>query len=90
MLHEWSCVMYHFYVDEISTHSGKHRVHKLGCSCMKLDRIYLGEFSSCKNAMEEAKKIYKEVKGCHHCCRECYLNDSVEKSPLQQEKAETS
>jgi len=32
----------------------------------------LGLFSNCKDAIEEATKIYSGADGCFFCCRDCH------------------
>ena len=53
---------------------GDHEVHK--CDCHHLpsieNRLYLGEFSNCKEAVTEAKKILSQSNGCYACSNECH------------------
>ena len=56
---------------------GEHEIHKdYNCSHPPLleNRIELGNFSSCKDAMIEAKKLFPEWKidGCEYCNVECH------------------
>lgn len=37
------------------------------------NRKYLGTFSTCKEAVKEAKKTYKKSNGCKTCSNECQL-----------------
>jgi hypothetical protein len=52
---------------------GYNTVHKEDCIFLPdiEDRIYLGEFNSCKKAVRLAKLDFKEVTGCIFCCKEC-------------------
>jgi len=65
-----------YYVNKRAQVNGDHEVHKLGCSYMPSEenRKYLGEFSSCRPAVAEAKKEYRQVNGCYYCSRECHTS----------------
>lgn len=47
------------YVNKNAQANGDHEVHATGCSFMAEsgNRIYLGEFSNCADAVREAKKL---------------------------------
>ncbi|MCX6168671.1 MAG: hypothetical protein NTX65_05005 [Ignavibacteriales bacterium] len=63
-----------YYVNKNAQTTGEHEVHKSGCSFLPTaeNRIYLGEFSNCKEAVKEAKKHYSNVDGCYYCSTECH------------------
>lgn len=63
-----------YYVNKNAQTTGEHEVHREGCSWMpeNSNRIYLGDFYSCKPAVEEAKKYYNNVDGCYYCCIDCH------------------
>lgn len=63
-----------YYVNTNAQANGDHEVHEDGCSRMPLifNRKYLGSFSNCKDAVEEAKKTYSTADGCYYCCKECH------------------
>lgn len=65
-----------YYVNKNAQSNGDHEVHKRGCSWMPdpENRIYLGDFSSCKPAVREAKKHYSKSNGCYYCSRECHTS----------------
>lgn len=65
-----------YYVNKNAQSNGDHEVHKSGCSWLpkRENRIYLGEFSSCKGAVREAKKHYSQVNGCYYCSNECHTS----------------
>lgn len=56
--------------------NGDHEVHAEGCSWMpKLEnRLYLGYFTNCQDAVKEAKKIDKEADGCYYCSNPCHTS----------------
>jgi hypothetical protein len=66
--------MARYYVNKNAQSNGDHEVHEQGCSHMPYpeNREYLGDFSSCKPAVAEAKKTYKQSNGCYYCCRACH------------------
>lgn len=63
-----------YYVNKNEQPTGEHEVHKLSCSHLpeERNRIYLGSFSSCSEAVREAKKHYDNVDGCKYCCPACH------------------
>ena len=69
-------MLYHYYVNKNSTGNPNynHEVHKDGCQWMPSveNRIYLGYFSSCSEALTEARKHYANVDGCVTCCSACH------------------
>ncbi|MCF2875068.1 MULTISPECIES: hypothetical protein [unclassified Tenacibaculum] len=68
--------MARYYVNKNTQVNGDHEVHKLGCSWMpkQENRIFLGDFITCKGAVREAKKIYKKVNGCYYCSNDCHVS----------------
>ncbi len=66
--------MSRYYVNKNAQSNGDHEVHVSGCSFMPLEenRIYLGDFSNCEEAVKEAKKYYTDVDGCFYCCLDCH------------------
>jgi hypothetical protein len=38
------------------------------------NRLFLGDFYSCQQAVTEAKKYYWQSNGCKHCCPECHTS----------------
>ena len=63
-----------YYVNKNAQLNGDHEVHVTGCSFMpdSGNRIYLGDFSNCRDAVREAKKHYPQSNGCYYCSRECH------------------
>ncbi|MGY4384672.1 hypothetical protein ACVWYN_001706 [Pedobacter sp. UYP24] len=63
-----------YYVNKRAQNNGDHEVHDSGCSFLPLpeNRQYLGEYSSCKGAVTEAKKTYTSADGCKFCSNECH------------------
>lgn len=63
-----------YYVNKNAQNNGDHEVHKDGCAHMPSfeNKQYLGEFSSCKGALVEAKKYFSSADGCYHCSYECH------------------
>ncbi|MGH1364857.1 MAG: hypothetical protein ACRBF0_14955 [Calditrichia bacterium] len=66
--------MARYYVNKNAQSNGDHEVHTTGCSFMPEthNRIYLGDFSNCQQAVKEAKKYYKQTNGCYYCSNECH------------------
>ncbi len=52
-----------------------HEVHMFGCPWMPQpqNREYLGDYPSCKPAVDEAKRRgYSKANGCIHCAPVCH------------------
>ena len=65
-----------YYVNKNAQDNGDHEVHESGCSFMPEpeNRIYLGDFTSCAPAVEEAKKYYQQSNGCYFCAEACHTS----------------
>lgn len=62
-----------YYVNDNAQSNGDHEVHKDGCAYMPTkNTTYLGDFSSCKDAVKKAKDIYTKSNGCYYCSYECH------------------
>jgi hypothetical protein len=63
-----------YYVNKNKQTNGDHEVHRDGCKYMPADenRIYLGSFTDCTDAVKAAKKQYTQVNGCATCSPECH------------------
>lgn len=65
-----------YYVNKDAQSNGDHEVHVEGCAFMPNpeNRKYLGEFSTCHEAVHEARTHYSQVNGCYYCCRPCHTS----------------
>lgn len=65
--------MARYYVNRNAQANGDHEVHVTGCSWMPAveNRLFLGDFNSCRPAVTEAKKTYPQSNGCYYCCPDC-------------------
>lgn len=63
-----------YYVNKNAQANGDHEVHADGCTFMPAveNRTYLGDFSNCRQAVQEAKRHFTQVNGCYYCARECH------------------
>ena len=64
-----------YYVNKnAQPYSNDHEVHVSGCSYFpdSENAQYLGSFSSCHDAVKEAKKYFDDTNGCYYCCNECH------------------
>ena len=63
-----------YYVNKNAQSNGDHEVHEATCSRCPAEenRIYLGDFSSCGPAVQEAKKHYPQSNGCYYCSNACH------------------
>jgi hypothetical protein len=63
-----------YYVNNKAQTNGDHEVHDSGCRYMPSDRKYLGSFSTCRPAVDEAKKTYRQSNGCATCSPSCHTS----------------
>ncbi len=63
-----------YYVNKNAQSTGEHEVHTTGCSYLPdpENRVYLGDFTNCKDAVREAKNHYNDVDGCFYCSNACH------------------
>ena len=63
-----------YYVNKNAQSNGDHEVHKSTCQYMPdpANCVYLGEFSTCQEAVLKAKTYYPQSNGCYYCSRECH------------------
>jgi hypothetical protein len=68
--------MQKYYVNQNAQYNGDHEVHTEYCPYLPnvSNRKYLGEHSSCKPAVIEAKKTYSKSNGCKTCCPDCHTS----------------
>jgi len=57
-----------YYVNSEVGKAGKHEIHKVGCDHFPLIYVYLGLFSTQKEAMERAQSYFPKVELCPDCC----------------------
>jgi hypothetical protein len=63
-------------VNNTAQYNGDHEVHDETCiyySSM-VNKTYLGEFESCREAVQAAKKIHLNANGCIRCSRPCHTS----------------
>lgn len=65
-----------YYVNKNAQNNGDHEVHVEGCGHMPLpqNRQYLGNFTSCHDAVRAAKIYYYQSNGCYYCCNPCHTS----------------
>lgn len=65
-----------YYVNRNAQSNGDHEVHEDNCQYLPSpdNRIYLGNFTNCQDAVEAAKKYYNQVNGCYFCSRPCHTS----------------
>ena len=63
-----------YYVNKNAQPSGEHEVHKGSCRFLPTseNRIFLGQFANCSDAISKSKEYYTNVDGCYHCCISCH------------------
>lgn len=62
-----------YYVESVSQENGHHLVHKDGCDWIpqEKNKVYLGEFKCCEEAIEEAQDLFNDLDRCIQCLTEC-------------------
>jgi hypothetical protein len=65
-----------YYVNKNAQANGDHEVHTANCSYLPAaeNRIYLGEFSSCRGAINAARNRFTRVNGCYYCSTPCHTS----------------
>lgn len=65
-----------YYVSKIEQNNGDHEVHTGSCTYLPAahNRIYLGEYASCAEAVNAARRHYSQVNGCYYCSRACHTS----------------
>lgn len=68
--------MENYYVNKNAQINGDHEVHKASCTRLpSLDnRMYLGPFSTCQEAVRKAKIHYTKSNGCYYCSNACHTS----------------
>ena len=65
--------MAEYYVNKQAQDNSDHEVHTSDCTYLPdpENRLYVGTFHNCHDAVQEAKKYYQQSNGCYHCSPEC-------------------
>ncbi len=66
--------MDNYYVNTNAQTNGDHEVHKESCSYLPSaqNRIFLGKFSTCAEAVIAARVHFVQVDGCRYCSYACH------------------
>lgn len=61
-------------VNKNAQDTGEHEVHTYNCEYLPdpVNRLHLGDFNTCQEAIIKAKEHYDNVDGCYYCSRECH------------------
>lgn len=65
-----------YLINKNAQYNGDHEVHNETCNHLPNleNRKYLGNFSNCRDAVDEAKKLDSDADGCYWCCNECHTS----------------
>jgi hypothetical protein len=63
-----------YYVNMNAQDNGDHEVHTSECKNLPHpeNRIYLGVFDNCNDAVRKAKEHYSRSNGCYYCSKKCH------------------
>jgi len=63
-----------YYVNKNAQSNGDHEVHEASCSYLPdpVNRLHLGSFTNCRDAVREAKRHYAQSNGCAFCSPACH------------------
>ena len=66
--------MEEYVVNKNAQLNGDHEVHKKSCFYLPLEanRISLGFFYNCQDAVRKAKEYYFTADGCAYCAADCH------------------
>lgn len=63
-----------YYLNLRAQPNGDHEVHKAGCTYMPSTKKYLGTYSTCGEAVRDAKKTHRTANGCFYCSKHCHTS----------------
>ena len=65
-----------YYINKNAQANGDHEVHLPSCKWFPAskNRVYLGEFNNCRDAIIKGKKKYSSADGCAHCLPKCHTS----------------
>lgn len=65
--------MANYYANTNQQDNGDHEVHVEACPWLPISehRLYLGNFSNCRDAVREAHRYYLRTNGCRWCSPSC-------------------
>jgi hypothetical protein len=69
-----------YYINKNQQSNGDYEVHESSCLYLPSaeNRIYLGSFYSCKEAVDEAKRRFpsqkNDINGCYYCSKACHTS----------------
>lgn len=66
-----------YYVHTLTDNQGDHEVHTEYCQYLPslVNRVYLGEFTYCSQAVAEARRRgYTPANGCYWCASACHTS----------------
>ncbi len=72
--------MKHYYLNRNQQTNGDYEVHEISCNFLPSveNRIYLGYFATCHEAVNEAKRLYpsnkNNINGCYYCSNTCHTS----------------
>ncbi len=68
--------MPNYYVNRRQQSNGDHEVHHENCIYLPADenRIELGDFENCRDAVNKAKDHFDQVNGCERCSEPCHTS----------------
>ncbi len=63
-----------YYVNKNAQPNGDHEVHHIVCSRMPVapNAQYLGDFTTCREAVARARGLYLQSNGCCYCSPDCH------------------
>jgi hypothetical protein len=63
-----------YYLNKLAQPNGDHEVHQATCLFIpnKENRIDLGEFNSCIEAIVKAQTLFTKSNGCFFCAKLCH------------------
>ena len=66
--------MARYYVNKNKDNDGDNEVHIDGCAWleMAMETEFLGDFTSCLPAVDEARSRGYDADGCEHCSEDCH------------------
>lgn len=66
--------MWNYYVNRNAQANGDHEVHREDCQFLPAleNRLFLGSFNNCRDAVQAARSYFVQVNGCYFCASACH------------------
>ena len=66
--------MIYYVANKNAQNTGEHEIHAWNCEWLpqRTNQVKLGDFNKCEDALQEARRYFRNVDGCFYCCNACH------------------